>query len=103
MNVLKLKATIIHIITNKIGINFVIVTILLIKAAVSTPFNIKKCTLHNNIDATMILGNVLPPLNIGKKFPIEDINNVAYATLPKKAENQYPQALANPIKSPKPA
>ena len=51
----------------------------------------------------MILGNVLPPLNIGKKFPIEDINNVAYATLPKKAENQYPQALANPIKSPKPA
>ena len=50
----------------------------------------------------MILGNVLPPLNIRKKFPIEDINNVAYATLPKKAENQYPQALENPIKSPNP-
>ena len=63
--------------TKNIGINFATVTILLIKAAVSTPLSIKKCTPHNKKEATIILGSVLPPLKIGKKLPIADINNVA--------------------------
>ena len=66
-----------HMITSKIGINFATVTILLIKAAVSTPFKIRKCTPQSNIDATIILDNVLPPLKIGKKLPTADINSVA--------------------------
>ena len=66
-----------HIITRNIGINLATVTILFINAAVSTPLSIKKCTPHNNIDATIILGSVLPHLNIGKKLPTADINRVA--------------------------
>nr|MBO8492352.1 hypothetical protein [Staphylococcus aureus] len=42
------------------GINFATVTILLIKAAVSTPFKIRKCTPQSSNEATIILGNVLP-------------------------------------------
>ena len=57
--------------TKNIGINLATVTILLINAAVSTPRRIKKCTPHNKIEATIILGSVLPPLNIGKSFQLK--------------------------------
>ena len=67
LKVSKLNAIIMHMITSKIGINFATVTILLIKAAVSTPFKIRKCTPQSNIDATIILDNVLPPLKNREK------------------------------------
>ena len=77
LKVSKLNAIIMHMITSKIGINFATVTILLINAAVSTPFKIKKWTPQSSNEATIILGNVLPPLKIGKKLPTADINSVA--------------------------
>ncbi len=64
-----------HMITSKIGINFATVTILLINAAVSTPLK-SKWTPQSSNEATIILGNVLPPLKMGKKLPTADINSV---------------------------
>ncbi len=66
-----------HMITSKIGINFATVTILLINAAVSTPFKIKKWTPQKNKDQGYTNTGYVLLLEIGKKLPTADINSVA--------------------------
>ncbi len=74
----------------KIGTSFEMVVIKLIMAADCTPRRIKKCTHQRITLAPIIDATFCPSPNAGMKYPTALNSSVPYATLPRRAANQYP-------------